>query len=421
MHLVQNHHLARQAEQPDGAIPGRDRAKQRLVHRADAVARQQGLPRGGEPGAGLGDVVVGGFLAVGPGMGRAQVNAQSGLQPGVGVGQWVVGFLGQGVAQKPLHPGVNAVAGQLGGQREVEPGMMPRRDQAMRDRQGCLRLAAAHRRFDHVKARRADGLQAERLQRIRLESSPADPGVAEEIGKGAVRAKRAPSPTEFLERLPRPRPGALRGVVPLQREEAFVRSDPIGDGHPAGDEQELFVRGWREIRRWAEAADELAEERLAPGLHPCRLGLMPSSGSGWAGALPEKTPMVSAHGDCPAPGRAGGQGVVKEMLAHRRVIGLGELPPRIGRPAGQSVGCDPGRALQLKTHRDLPDVMAGCQHQRFGRQERLDGGGQEFPKRFRHAAHVEAMVVHGDAGLAFGRRFGPETYFPLPRRVPGRK
>jgi hypothetical protein len=69
-------------------------------------------------------------------------------QPGVHVGQPQHGRFSETAAEEIAHAQVNAVAGYLRGQCEVDAAGFPFLNQTIRQREGCLRLARAHGRLD---------------------------------------------------------------------------------------------------------------------------------------------------------------------------------------------------------------------------------------------------------------------------------
>lgn len=76
----------------------------------------------------------------------------------------------EGIAEELLDAPVDAVAGHLGGQREIHSLLVPGGDELLRGEQGGLGFAAAHRPLDHddtgLERCGRDGL----LNRVRLES-----------------------------------------------------------------------------------------------------------------------------------------------------------------------------------------------------------------------------------------------------------
>lgn len=76
----------------------------------------------------------------------------------------------EGAAEEALEALVDAVAGHLGGQREVDAVVGAGCDELLRHEEGGLGLPAAHRTFNNQRPRRPPQFGGRRLQAVGLEA-----------------------------------------------------------------------------------------------------------------------------------------------------------------------------------------------------------------------------------------------------------
>jgi hypothetical protein len=71
---------------------------------------------------------------------------------------------------------------------------------------------------------------------------------------------------------------------------------------------------------------------------------------------------------------------------------------------------EPTNAFDLKSGRDLADIVQGSEGAGAGRDEPLELWWEQGEKRFGDAAHVQAVVTDADAGLAICSRLRPTIF-----------
>jgi len=301
VHLVDHQHLAGETPKPQRLVPRLQNAEQGLVDGTHSHLGQKSLLATiGEPGRAK--LVRTFALAGGPPLCFGKL-----VEPQVtlSVRQHQRGI---GVVAKELAPSrgeavVHGIGGRHGRQAEIKPFGLPRRHQAMRQREGRFGFAAACDLLDHDKLRAGRKWQASRelLQRCRLISRP-------QIGKGFFGRKRLLQQTRLLH-------GALRGrqcdlfeIVPRRvrglgrRKKLRIRAQPIGQDGEAGKkpggrprailEIEFVHLGRQDEPAWKEKLSQLGKRRVKVGSHGS--GKLPQGRE--PGILDHRRPAVVAHG-----------------------------------------------------------------------------------------------------------------------------
>ena len=346
--FIQDDHLPAQSEGaqgPEAHVQGRH---QRLIHRPHAEGSQYAPPAGAEPGL------------TGRGL-LAHALLPEAFQPGHAVQEHGRAAAVEDAFQKGVDPRMDAVGGQLGGQREIEAAGLALRQQAVGRVQGRLGLAHAHRRFQHIDARPADRLIKGRLRRTRRKGK--------DVRKAQVGTDARPAKTGLVHGALHQRSPVLGRVV-----EKRPGGDPVRrDGQAA--EQALVAR--RNVRPVGWLAQQAAADLMAQ-LLPARAAV--------EGAFRHVADLarVMRPYDARQPGRRaqrgkagpadGGMSADLPVLRH---VGLGEFrhPP-------------PGAVLYLFIEFGLEG--------RIGLADIVQAGGEVRPRR--QQARQDGLKTRGQTG-----------------------
>ena len=125
--FIQNDDLARKGESADEEVFYGHHGLKSLIYGPHAIRGDQGLLGGGEPGSGLPGISMGGVILLISCrcVGRLEPEVIIVLQPGVGVGQAQGCRVLERGSQESGNAFVNAIAGDLGGEGEVKPPVLP--------------------------------------------------------------------------------------------------------------------------------------------------------------------------------------------------------------------------------------------------------------------------------------------------------
>ena len=316
-------------------------------------------------------------------------------QPRIAVGQAEAPrvWLDLGPAEKVCHSRVDAIARDLGRKRKVEATGAAAGDELIGRRQRGFGFARSHLGFDHIKARLPHLLQRGGLQRTGWSAGRKESG---ELAAGLEPGACQPWPQRRLS------DGAgLYTLTTEWREMALVRANPVCHGNQAGHEPKHGVAFRRMLRQRLKLDRQF--------VHQAATRLLPDLAAHSADFEPAKRPLVGlsvmrAHHCRPAMQLRAAEKLLERPLADKGVIRLAVCPILLRGYIAQVELHQPRRAFHQEPRRDFPHIMRRHQSDHAGRQQFLKRSRKNLDQRLRHAADVQTVVSHADAGPAISRR-----------------